>query len=100
MKGPFGRPSASTSIALMPCSFLKRAMPIGVLCKAEELDARRKEAEAKGLSQKYDGRCRDRGLTNQAGDAALRFKAPQEGETVVDDLIKGKIVFDNACRMI
>ena len=65
-------------------------------CKAEELDARRKEAEAKGLPQKYDGRCRDRGLTNQAGDAALRFKAPQEGETVVDDLIKGKIIFDNS----
>ena len=35
------------------------------------------------------------GITNPAGDAALRFKAPQEGETVVDDLIKGKIVFDN-----
>jgi glutamyl-tRNA synthetase len=65
------------------------------ICKAEELDERRKEAEAKGLSQKYDGRCRDRGLTNPTGDAALRFKAPQEGETVVDDLIKGKIVFDN-----
>jgi glutamyl-tRNA synthetase len=65
------------------------------ICKAEELDARRKEAEAKGLSPKYDGRCRDRGLTNPTGDAALRFKAPQEGETVVDDLVKGKIVFDN-----
>jgi glutamyl-tRNA synthetase len=64
-------------------------------CKAEELEARRKEAEAKGLSPKYDSRCRDRGLTNPAGDAALRFKAPLEGETVVDDLIKGKIVFDN-----
>lgn len=67
-------------------------------CKAEELDARRKEAETKGLSQKYDGRCRDRGLTNPAGDAALRFRAPQEGETVVDDLIKGKILFDNSVQ--
>ena len=67
-------------------------------CKAEELEARRKEAEAKGLSPKYDGRCRDRGFTNQAGAAALRFKAPQEGDTVVDDLIKGKIVFDNSVQ--
>jgi len=67
-------------------------------CKAEELDARRKEAEAKGLSPKYDGRCRDRGLINPAGDAALRFKAPQEGEIVVDDLIKGKIVFNNTVQ--
>jgi glutamyl-tRNA synthetase len=68
------------------------------VCKAEELDARRKEAEAKGLPQKYDGRCRDRGLTNQAGDAALRFRAARSGETVVDDLIKGRIVFDNAVQ--
>jgi glutamyl-tRNA synthetase len=67
-------------------------------CKAEELEARRKGAESKGLSPKYDGRCRDRGLTNPDGEAALRFKAPQEGETVVDDLIKGKIVFDRTVQ--
>src|SRR6267378_4209425 len=66
---------------------LEKGRAYWCVCKAEELDARRKEAEARGLSPKYDGRCRDRGLTNQAGDAALRFKAPQEGETVIDDLI-------------
>ncbi len=66
------------------------------VCKAEELEARRKEAEAKGLSPRYDGRCRSLRITNPTGEAALRFKAPQEGQTVVDDLIKGKIVFDNA----
>jgi glutamyl-tRNA synthetase len=65
------------------------------VCKAEELETRRKEAEAKGLSPRYDGRCRHRGITMPAEEAALRFKAPQEGQTVVDDLIKGKIVFDN-----
>jgi len=66
------------------------------VCKAEELEARRKEAEAKGLSPRYDGRCRTLGITNPPGDAALRFKAPQEGQIVVDDLIKGKITFDNS----
>ncbi|MFO0706725.1 MAG: glutamate--tRNA ligase [Nitrospira sp.] len=66
------------------------------ICKAEELEARRKEAEAKGLSPRYDGRCRNLGLTTPSTDAALRFKAPQEGQIVVDDLIKGKITFDNS----
>jgi glutamyl-tRNA synthetase len=66
------------------------------VCTAEELDQRRKEAQAKGLPQKYDGRCRDRKITDPAGEAALRFKTPQEGETVVEDLIKGRVVFDNA----
>ncbi|WP_447863381.1 glutamate--tRNA ligase [Nitrospira calida] len=66
------------------------------VCRAEELEARRKEAEAKGFSPKYDGRCRDRGITTPTGDAALRFRAPQEGQTVIDDLIKGRVVFDNS----
>jgi len=65
------------------------------VCKADELEARRKEAQAKGLPQKYDGRCRALGITQPTGEAALRFKAPQAGQTVVDDLIKGRVVFDN-----
>jgi glutamyl-tRNA synthetase len=65
------------------------------ICKAEELESRRKEAEARGLSPRYDGRCRGLHITQPPEDAALRFKAPQEGQTVIDDLIKGKIGFDN-----
>jgi glutamyl-tRNA synthetase len=74
---------------------LEKGRAYWCICKAEELEARRKEAELKGLSPRYDGRCRNLGITKPTGEAALRFKAPQEGQTVVDDLIKGKIVFDN-----
>ena len=42
----------------------------------------------------YDGFCRDRGLA-QAPGRALRFRAPDEGATVVDDLVRGKTVFEN-----
>lgn len=66
------------------------------VCKTEELESRRKEAEAKGLSPRYDGRCRYLRIAHPSGDAALRFKALQEGQTVIDDLIKGTVVFDNA----
>ncbi|HEU4684394.1 MAG TPA: glutamate--tRNA ligase [Nitrospira sp.] len=65
------------------------------VCTPEELEGRRREAEAKGLSPRYDGRCRNLGIKEPTEEAALRFKAPQEGHTVVDDLIKGKIVFEN-----
>ena len=97
-EGPFRQTERMELYRSHAMKLLERGQAYWCVCKAEELDARRKEAEAKGLSQKYDSRCRDRGLTNPAGDAALRFKAPQEGETVVDDLIKGKIVFDNAVQ--
>jgi glutamyl-tRNA synthetase len=43
----------------------------------------------------YDGYCRDRGLGPGEG-RALRFRTPDEGQTVVVDLIRGKPVFENA----
>ena len=75
-------------------------------CSAEELEARRKEAMAKGLPLKYDGRCRNKervqGVedsrvqgSGSKGQGAVRFKMPQEGRTVVNDLIKGEVVFEN-----
>jgi glutamyl-tRNA synthetase len=43
----------------------------------------------------YDGYCRDRGLGPGPG-RALRFRAPDDGATVVDDLVRGKTVFENS----
>jgi glutamyl-tRNA synthetase len=43
----------------------------------------------------YDGHCRDRGLEAGPG-RALRFRTPDEGTTVVVDLIRGKPAFENA----
>jgi glutamyl-tRNA synthetase len=97
-EGPFRQTERMDLYRSYATLLLEKGQAYWCSCKAEELDARRKEAEAKGLSPRYDGRCRDRGLTNPSGDAALRFKAPQEGETVVDDLIKGKILFDNTVQ--
>ncbi|SDT65815.1 glutamate--tRNA ligase [Actinoplanes derwentensis] len=42
----------------------------------------------------YDGFCRDRGLESGEG-RALRFRTPDEGETVVVDLVRGKPTFEN-----
>lgn len=42
----------------------------------------------------YDGFCRDRNLEPGAG-RALRFRTPDEGTTVVVDLIRGEPTFDN-----
>jgi glutamyl-tRNA synthetase len=43
----------------------------------------------------YDGYCRDRGLLPGPG-RALRFRTPDEGATIVDDLVRGKTVFENS----
>ncbi|BDV42826.1 glutamate--tRNA ligase [Geotalea uraniireducens] len=63
-------------------------------CTAEELEAKREQALREGRKPKYDGTCRHR---PDAPDApyVVRFKAPQEGVTAFDDLIKGRISFNN-----
>ncbi|WP_327180083.1 glutamate--tRNA ligase [Streptomyces sp. NBC_01335] len=43
----------------------------------------------------YDGFCRDRGLVHEEG-RALRFRTPDEGETVVVDLVRGEPAFPNS----
>lgn len=65
-------------------------------CAPEELEARRAEAMRQGKTPKYDGRCRTRTVPVPLRTPAIRFKAPQEGQTVVQDLIKGTVTFDNA----
>jgi glutamyl-tRNA synthetase len=94
-EGPFRQTERMDFYRSHAMQLLEKGQAYWCVCKAEELEARRKAAEAKGLSPRYDGRCRSLGITNPSDEAALRFMAPQEGQTVVDDLIKGKILFDN-----
>jgi glutamyl-tRNA synthetase len=66
-------------------------------CTSEELESRRQAALAAGRRPAYDRSCRDL-TTAPAGRTAftLRFRTPLDGETRVDDLVKGPVVFQNA----
>ncbi len=64
-------------------------------CLPEELEARRRAAQARGEAFRYDGRCRDR-TDRPDTPAALRLRIPQAGRTVVRDLIHGEVVFEHA----
>lgn len=64
-------------------------------CTPDELEARRKEALAAGRKPKYDGRCRERGL-GPGPNRVIRFRCPDTGTTVLNDLIKGPIFFENS----
>jgi len=64
-------------------------------CTPEELESKRELALAEGRKPKYDGSCRS--LTGELPGKpyAVRFRAPQEGCTAFNDLIKGAITFNN-----
>ena len=59
-------------------------------CTREDVEARTKDNATPG----YDGHCRDRGLGREGH--ALRFRVPDEGETVVRDVIRGDVAFPHA----
>jgi glutamyl-tRNA synthetase len=64
-------------------------------CTKEELAQLRTEQLARGEKPRYDGRWRDR-TDSRAGVApVVRFKNPLAGEVVVDDVVHGRVVFQN-----
>lgn len=71
-------------------------------CSPEELEMRRKQALAEGRAPKYDRACLGLSAAEQERREAegrrpvIRFRALDEGETVLDDLIRGRITFDNS----
>jgi len=65
-------------------------------CTAAELEARRQAAQAAGQRAAYDRTCRDRNDAPAGVPFTVRFKAPLVGETVVKDLVRGAVTFQNA----
>ena len=64
-------------------------------CSKEELEEMRKQQEKDGKKPMYDGRSRNKGL-KQSEYTVLRLATPEDGEIVVKDLIRGKVVFQNS----
>ena len=63
----------------------------------EELQAMRERARAEGRAPGYGGtwRHRDPSSAPAGVEPAIRFKAPREGETVIEDRVQGRVVFAN-----
>jgi glutamyl-tRNA synthetase len=76
---------------------LRRGRAYRCYCTAEELEEMRERAAAAGLPQRYDGRWRDRPESEapEGVAPAIRFKAPSEGETIIEDQVMGRVVFHN-----
>ena len=64
-------------------------------CSKEELEAMRAQQLARKEKPRYDGRCRQRREPVPGVQPVIRFKNPIDGQTVVEDAVKGRVVFDN-----
>jgi glutamyl-tRNA synthetase len=64
-------------------------------CTPEERKEMREKALAKSLTAQYDGRC-DGKPDDSSIPFVWRFRMPREGNTVIDDLVQGKVVTPNS----
>ncbi len=100
--GPY-RQSERTALYQQHAALLvERGAAYPCFCTRERLDALREEQKAKKLNFGYDGRCRsllpeDARRRAAAGEShVVRLAMPREGESVVADLLRGELRFDNA----
>ncbi|MFN3460952.1 MAG: glutamate--tRNA ligase [Oceanibaculum sp.] len=63
----------------------------------EELEAMREQAKAEGRPVRYDGRWRDRPESEAPAGVkpVIRLKAPQTGQTVIQDMVQGEVTVAN-----
>ncbi len=76
---------------------LARGQAYPCYCTPQELEDMRAAARAEGRSVRYDGRCRHRDPAGVPPNIkpAIRLKAPTEGETVIEDQVQGRVVWQN-----
>jgi len=76
---------------------LKAGTAYHCYCSKADLDAMRAEQQARKEKPRYDGRCRHgKGPGPQSGNKpVVRFANPEEGATVVEDVVHGAVTFQN-----
>jgi glutamyl-tRNA synthetase len=65
-------------------------------CSKAELETLRAKQKAAGDKTRYDGRCRERTAPVSGVEPVVRFKNPIDGEVVVHDQVRGRVVFANS----
>jgi glutamyl-tRNA synthetase len=101
-RGPYRQSERTAFYREHAEELLRRGAAYPCFCTRERLEALREEQKARKLNFGYDGRCRglsqeEAGRRRAAGEAhVVRLAMPRRGETVVRDLLRGEVRFDQA----
>jgi glutamyl-tRNA synthetase len=96
-EGPFFQTQRYDRYRAVLADMLEKGLAYRCYCSKEELDAMREAQLARKEKPRYDGRWRDSYATPPPGvTPVIRFRNPQQGEVVVEDLVHGRTVFQNA----
>jgi glutamyl-tRNA synthetase len=96
-EGPFYQTQRYPRYQAVIEQMLAQGLAYRCYASKEELEAMRELQLARKEKPRYDGRWRDSKATPPPGvTPVIRFKNPPAGEVVVDDLVHGRTVFQNA----
>jgi glutamyl-tRNA synthetase len=96
-EGPFFQTHRFPRYKEVIARMLKEGSAYHCYCTKERLEQLRNEQTARKEKPRYDGKCRH-GVPNPPPDVkpVVRFKNPTEGAIVVEDLIRGRVAFQNS----
>ncbi len=94
-EGPFYQTERMDRYGEVIQQFLREGKAYHCYCSKEELDEMRAAQTARKEKPRYDGRCRHRKEPVPGVNPVVRFRNPDEGTVVVDDVVHGPITFDS-----
>ena len=94
-EGPFYQTQRFDRYAEVVRQLLDEDKAYHCYCSKERIDTKREEQMKAGLKPRYDGRCRHGAEPLEGVKPVVRFRNPQEGEVVFDDLVRGRIAIVN-----
>jgi len=95
-EGPFYQAQRMERYGEVLQQFLREGKAYHCYCSKEELDEMRAAQSARKEKPRYDGRCRHRKGPAPGVSPVVRFRNPDEGQVVVNDIIHGPITFDSS----
>jgi glutamyl-tRNA synthetase len=95
-EGPYYQTERFDRYREVIAGMLKAGSAYHCYCTKEELDAQREQQIARKEKPRYAGICRERTTPRPGVEPVVRFRNPQSGTTVVEDLVHGPVTFQNS----
>lgn len=94
-EGPFYQSQRTELYKQHAEQLLKEGKAYRCYCTPEELELKRTKALSEKRKPIYDRTCRERTYHPEGKPYVIRFKSPMYGTTIVKDMVKGNILFNN-----
>jgi glutamyl-tRNA synthetase len=95
-EGPFFQTQRYDRYREVIQQWLEQGKAYHCYCTKDELNDLREQQMASSGHVRYDGRCRNRTEPRDGVEPVVRFKNPLDGQVVVDDQVRGRVVFENS----